>query len=190
MFHANTRKVIEGWTARRGDRRAPARGDISPGTFSDLLPQLFILGRGEDGIELFRLAGGLLVDLHDRDLRGVDFFSLFFGIDRDGVREALAASRRCGAPVVLEVSGWTAPGDEARLEIVLAPLLGPSGEMDRMLGLYQPTTGVRRLMGARIEALTLNDVRLADMGDVGLPAPPSRARSHLRLVALNGARLD
>ncbi|HTK35027.1 MAG TPA: PAS domain-containing protein [Caulobacteraceae bacterium] len=194
MFHANTRKVIEDWNARRGARRAPARADISPGAFSDLVPQLFILGAAGDGTEPFRLAGGLLADLHDRDLRGVDFFSLFIGEDKDAAREALATARRTGSPVVIDASGWSAAGDEARLEIVLAPLLGPSGDMDRVLGLYQPTSSVRRLMGARIEALTLNEVRLADLGPLAAFVPSAagphrRDRSHLRLVALNGERV-
>jgi hypothetical protein len=196
MFHANTRKVIDDWNARRGARRAPARADISPGAFSDLLPQLFILGSGEGMAEPFRLAGGLLVDLHDRDLRGVDFFSLWLGKDADAAREALEAARQSGSPVVIDASGWSAAGDEARLEIVLAPLMGPTGEMDRVLGLYQPTSSVRRLMGARIEALTLNEVRLADPGPLvaafnatAPAAPAQRDRSHLKLVVVDGERV-
>jgi hypothetical protein len=200
MFHANTRKVIDDWNARRGQRTAPARADISPGAFKDLLPQLFILGRGEGRAEPFRLAGGLLADLHERDLRGIDFFSLWLGRDQEAAREALEGARQAGTPVVLDASGWSAVGDEARLEIVLCPLMGPSGDMDRVLGLYQPTSSVRRLMGARIEALTLNEVRLPELrrnawpGLPDIPAaftpPPARSRTHLRLVALDGARLD
>jgi hypothetical protein len=191
MFHANTRKVIEDWNARRGARRVPARADISPGAVSDFQPQLFIHGRSEDGAEPFRLAGGLLADLHACELRGIDFLSLWLGADREAAREALEAARRSGTPVVLDASGWSAAGDEARLEIVLAPLMGPSGDMDRVLGLYQPTSSVRRLLGARIEALTLNEVRLAELGPLQAFAPPlSRDRSHLRLVVANGVRLD
>ena len=192
MFHANTRKVIDDWNARRGARRAPARSDIQPGAFSDLLPQLFILGRAEDGTEPFRLAGGLLVDLHDRDLRGLDFFALWLGEDQMRAREALEGARQSGTPMVLDASGWSATGDEVRLEITLAPLVGPTGELDRVLGLYQPTSSVRRLMGARIEALTLNEVRTAEFGPLAAFAPVAAAprdRSHLRLVVVDGERI-
>ena len=193
MFHAYTRKVIDDWNARRGARRAPDRSDIQPGAFSDLLPQLFILGRGEEKREPFRLAGGLLTDLHDRDLRGVDFFSLWLGADREKARTALEDARQTGAPMVIDASGWSAAGDEVRLEITLAPLVGPTGEMDRVLGLYQPTSSVRRLLGARIEGLTLNEVRAAELGPLAafVPAAPApRDRSHLRVVAIDGARVD
>jgi hypothetical protein len=181
MFHANTQRVIEDWSARRGDRPVPARADISPDDFRELLPQLFILGREGLEAEPFRLAGGLLADLHARDLRGVSFWSLWMPADRAQAREALTEARRTGATAVLDAVAWTAEGDEARIEIVLAPLTGPEGRLDRVLGLYQPTTSLRRLMGRPIEALTLTGVRLAG-------AAPRRP--HLRLVALEGRRLD
>lgn len=191
MFHANTQTVIEDWNTRRGARSAPERTDISPAAFRHLLPQLFILGRDETGAEPFRLAGGLLVDLHARDLRGVCFFSLWSPADRAAVREALETARRSLAPVVLEASGWTAAGDSARLEIVLAPLVGPTGELDRVLGLYQPTSSVRRLMGAAIVALSLGEVRVAEPDSAAMPLPlPPRDRRHLRLAAFNGERVE
>lgn len=187
-FHSNTQRVIEDWNARRGDRAAPARADISPAAYRELLPQVFMLGRDEAGAELFRLSGGLLADLHARDLRGVDFFSLWMAGDRPQVHEALDQARRDGAPVVLSASGWTAEGDEAKLEIVLAPLLGPTGEMDRVLGLYQPTSSLRRLMGQPLAALTLNGSKAADHA-FHIPQPV-QPRPRLKLVALDGQRLD
>jgi hypothetical protein len=186
MFHSNTQRVIEDWNARRGDRAAPARADISPAAYRELLPQVFMLG-SESLCEPFRLVGGLLADLHARDLRGVDFFSLWMKCDRQAVHGALALARRDGTPVVLAASGWTAEGDEAQLEIVLAPLLGPTGEMDRVLGLYQPTTSLRRLMGQPLVALSLNGARPAGR-DVHIPAP-TQARPRLRLVTLDGERV-
>ncbi|OYW98400.1 MAG: hypothetical protein B7Z12_19970 [Caulobacter vibrioides] len=199
MFHSNTHRVIEDWNARRGDRPAPARADISPAAYRELLPQVFMLGSeaagGEGGeTEVFRLAGGLLADLHARDLRGVDFYALWMAGDRDAVRAALDQARRDGAPVVLEASGWTAEGDQAKLEIVLAPLIGPTGELDRVLGLYQPTSSLRRLMGRPFTALTLGGCKAADQ-DFHIPQPMQpqptpRDRSHLRLVAVGGSRVD
>jgi hypothetical protein len=188
MFHSNTQRVIEDWNARRGDRSAPARADISPAAYRELLPQVFMLGSEHGGAEVFRLSGGLLADLHARDLRGVDFFSLWMAGDRQQVHDALDQARRDGTPVVLAASGWTAQGDEAKLEIVLAPLIGPSGELDRILGLYQPTSSLRRLMGQPLTALTLNGSKAADQ-DFHIPQP-LQDRPRLRLVALDGERLD
>jgi hypothetical protein len=187
MFHSNTQRVIEDWNARRGGRQAPARADISPAAYRELLPQVFMLGSDEGEGEVFRLAGGLLADLHARDLRGRDFYDLWMAGDRQEVRDALEQARRQGAPVVLEASGWTAEGDEAKLEIVLAPLTGPTGALDRVLGLYQPTSSLRRLMGQPFTALTLNGSKPAP-GEAAAPAP--RSRAHLRLAAVDGRRVD
>ena len=190
-FHSNTNRVIEDWNARRGGRPIPSRADISPAAYRELLPQVFMLGSEDDASEPFRLAGGLLADLHARDLRGVCFYSLWMASDRLGVQDALAQARADGAPVVLAASGWTAEGDEAQIEIVLAPLTGPTGEMDRVLGLYQPTSSLRRLMGQPLVALTLNEVKSVDgqlqMAAVAMTAP--RSRTHLRLVAVDGERI-
>src|SRR5688572_23641917 len=110
MFHTNTRRVIEDWNARRGERGVPARSDISPAAYRELLPQVFLLGGEEGEAELFRLAGGLLTDLHGRDLRGEDFYALWMAGDRAEIRETLAQARRDVAPMVLSASGWTADG--------------------------------------------------------------------------------
>jgi hypothetical protein len=186
MFHANTERLIADWTLRRGGRLAPARADIEPGAFRELLPQLLILGRDAGGAWPFRLSGGLITELHERDLRGVDFFSLWMGADREAARDAFLQAAADGSPAVLQATAWTAAGDQARLEIVLAGLTGPTGGFDRAIGLYQPVSSVRRLMGAPIEALTLDGA--------GRPAVPAFARAaagaHLRLASLDGRRLD
>jgi len=185
MFHANTQRLIEDWRIRRGDRLAPARADISPSDFREVLPQLFILSCEDSGSEAFRLAGGLLVDLHDRDLRGVSFLSLWPYPDRTMVGEALDAARRDGTPAVLDASAWTADGCEARLEILLAPLTDADGVVHRVLGLYQPTSSVRRLMGQPVQELSLHEVKAAGQGPQLAQRGPS-----LRLVVLNGERLQ
>jgi hypothetical protein len=184
-FHPNTLRVLQDWEAKRGDRVAPARADISPADHREILPQLFILGRDQTGAAPFRLSGGLLADLHACDLRGVCFSSMWAGSDQRAVRDALAETRRTGAPIIVSASAWTAHSDEARLEILLAPMTGPDGEMDRVLGLYQPTSTLRRLLGQPVVALTLIEIRNAAGA-----AAPLRPRGHLRLVALEGRRLD
>ena len=188
MFHANTQRVIADWAARRGARLAPARADIEPGAFREILPQLLILGLAEDGAAPFRLAGGLVTELHGRDLRGVCFYSLWIGADGAEARAAFDTAAADGTPVVLQASAWTAAGDRARLEIVLAPLTGASGALDRVLGFYQPTSSLHRLMGASVEALTLDAVRTPDPDLPIFVGRPERA--HLRLATLDGRRLD
>ncbi|HQR90560.1 MAG TPA: PAS domain-containing protein, partial [Caulobacter sp.] len=77
MFHPSTQRLIDYWRDRKGDAPAPSRSDINPGDFTDLLPQVFIVGREKLGRMPFRLTGGFLTDLHARDLRGEDLLSLW-----------------------------------------------------------------------------------------------------------------
>lgn len=190
MLHANTQRLIEDWRARRGSALAPSRSDISPIEFREILPQLFILGR-EGSSEVFRLVGGLLADLHARDLRGKCFLSLWPYPDRTLVAEALEGACRTGEPAVLQASAWTVDGCDTKLEIVLAPLIGPSGELDRVLGLYQPKSGLRRLMGRPVQELTLREIGDSRPANTDHPIdPPPKPRPTLKLVALDGQRLD
>jgi hypothetical protein len=179
MLHANTRRLIDDWTGLRADRLAPARADIAPAAFRDILPQLFILGGEAPCVDRFRLAGGLLVELHGRELRGASFLALWPFPDRSTVADALDKAR-AGRPVVLEAAGWTAEGWEMGLELTLAPLSGPGGDIDRVLGLYQPVSSTRGLFGHPVQELTLRSVRV----EAGAATP-----RRLRLAAVDGERL-
>jgi len=161
MFHSNTEKLIATWRSHRLGARLPARTDLSPIDLGPLLPQVFILGREGDGEETFRLSGGLIADLHGRDLRGSSFYSLWSKLDRPQVAASLARSRSGAAPVVVTVDAVSARGDAIGVELCLAPMIGPSGEADRTLGLYQPISTVARLMGAPIKSLGIRSVALA-----------------------------
>ena len=156
MFHAHTDRMIDEWRQRRGaGRRLPARTELSPVLFGALLPQMFVLAdEGARGWR-FRLAGGFLVDLHGRELRGEAFADLWRSDDRAAVRSALAKARRAAEPQVLGVRGETCEGDGLALEVTLAPVTGPTEAPDRVLGLYQPVSMMARLLGRPLEALTL-----------------------------------
>jgi len=182
MFHPNTEKLIAEWRAQRAGRRLPARTDLSPMQFGGLLPQLFILGREPNGTELFRLSGGLVVDLHGRELRGADFSALWSRPDRASIEHAMVEARQMAQIAVIQADGYTNEGDHLGLEIALAPLLGPTGAPDRTLGLYQPTSATARLLGRPLEYLAYRSSEMA-------AAPEAPKRTHLRLVALDGARV-
>ena len=54
---------------------------------------------------------------------------------------------------MINAEGRARGGQTVALEIAVAPLDGASGEIDRLLGLYQPLSPVAALMGQRIERL-------------------------------------
>lgn len=199
MLHPNSRLLIDEWRSRRDGARIPLRTALSPAAFGPLLPQIFVLGL-DAGVERVRLAGGLLADLHGRELRGVDFCSLWAGLDREAVREALCDARRFARPMLLRAQGVTLDGYAVGIEAPLCPLIGPTDEADRTIGLYQPTSLTSRLAGRPIERLHLTSVEpcpeagpafacAVGADTLGAPHRGPSARAALKLVVDNTRRV-
>jgi hypothetical protein len=172
-------QLIDYWRARFAGGQAPTRADINPADFPKLLPYIFILRRHAAGKYTFRLAGGGLRELHNRDLRGASFIDLWNENSRLPLQTAIARSQRHQEPLHLRA---LAHAGERRmhLEIALMPLSDGASGMERILGLYQPTTAVARLGGRPIDELLLSGL-IQD--ENGLDHPP------LRLAALRGQRV-
>jgi hypothetical protein len=179
MAHPNTERLTEYWRARAGHRPAPTRADIDPMSFVDILPQTLIVGRREAGDLPFRLVGGLIAQLHRRDLRGVNLLSLFAAGDRAALRLATEQIHRRPEPLTIEGQiRAEGVGGPVGLEMVLLPLVGATGEIDRFLGLYQPLGMTARLMGR-----TVTELKVSNLSRSGEEGP------RLRLAALDGRRI-
>jgi hypothetical protein len=181
MFHSNTERLIDYWREQKGSAAAPARASINPVDFASLLPQVFMLGRSRPGEYRFRLVGGLVEDLHGRHLALGDPIRLWAPAYRASLQLALEAVRRQPEPLVIAAEGRTRGGPAVALEIVFAPLSGRSGEIDRMIGLYQPTTPVAALLGQPVEALAIRNITAAGAAGAGFP--------RLKLAAMNGRQI-
>jgi hypothetical protein len=180
MFHPNTDLLIDYWREQKGSCRAPTRAAINPADLGSLLPQVFMLGRLRPGEYTFRLAGGLVEDLHGGQLGGAEPIRLWAPAYRASLQLALEAVRRRPEPLVIAAEGRTRSGKAVALEIALAPLIGPEGEIDRLIGVYQPTTAVAALMGQPIEILVIRNITAA--GSAG-------AFPRLKLAAMNGRQI-
>ena len=180
MFHPNTQRLIDYWTARAQVSRAPPRASIDPGDFRQLMSQTFILGREARGFYPLRLVGGFVGDLHRRDLRGVDGLSLWSERDRLRLQTALEEIWRRPQPLVAMAEALT-EGPSLTLEVLFAPLFAPDGRAERYLGLYQPLSMVSRLQGR--PALELAVRALRHPGGVPQVAPA------VRLATLHGRRI-
>ncbi len=186
MSHSNTQRLTDYWRRRRAEGLAPLRSSVDPCDFADLLPQVFILGRHAVGRYAFRLGGGLLEDLHGCDLRRADFLSLWANVDRPNLQAAMENALRRGQAIVVESKGLTAEGFSARLEILLAPMISNTGQVDRLLGLYQPVSPLQRLCGRPIAHLMVDQVLTLAQG-------PGSSQAHafprLRLAAVDGRQI-
>lgn len=178
MFHPDTQFLIDHWTglSRRVEARAgiPARSAIEPAALGLRLPRVFMADRpGEEAV--VRLAGGWIEDFHGEHLKDQPLLSLWRPASRPLIAAAQTQALREARPVVvIGLAGLAA----AQIEITLVPLRGPSGEPDRILGLYAPAATLTlasdesRLLTARVS--------------IGVGEP---ARAPLSLAAVHGRRL-
>jgi hypothetical protein len=181
MFHSNTELLIDYWRMQKGSLRAPPRARINPADFPSLLPQVFILGRLRPGQYGFRLVGGLVDDLHGGHLGATDPMRLWAVAYRAPLQMALEATYRQPEPLVITAEGRAAGGQTLGLEVMMAPLTAPSGAIDRLIGLYQPTTPVAALMGQVIETLVIRNITAAGSASAAFP--------RLKLAAMNGRQI-
>lgn len=178
MFHPDTQFLIDHWTglARRPSVRAgiPDRSALEPDALGLRLPRAFVAERdGDDAV--IRLAGTWIEGFHGEPLKDHALLSVWRTASRPLVAAALTQTVREARPVVVAaVAGVLS----ARIEISLVPLRGPSGAVDRILGLYAPLATLSlaadepRLLTARVSI------------GVGEPARPA-----LALAAVGGRRI-
>ena len=178
MFHPDTQFLIDHWTtlSRRPESRGgiPDRAAIEPDALGLRLPRAFVAHRtGEDAA--IRLAGSWIEGFHDASLKDRSLLALWRAASRPLVSTALSQAIREGRPVVVVA---LAGKIEAQIEVTLAPLRGPSGRPDRLLGLYAPAATLTlaadepRLLTARVSI---------GVGDA--------ARAPLSLAAVGGRRI-
>lgn len=178
MFHPDTQFLIDHWTSlagRAGSRGGiPNRADVEPDALGLRLPRAFVARRtGEDAT--IRLAGSWIESFHGEALKGRSLLTLWRVASRPQVSAALTRTVREGRPVVVvALAGAMA----AQIEVTLLPLRGPSGEPDRLLGLYAPVATLPlaadepRLLTARVSI---------GVGEA--------ARAPLSLAAVHGRRI-
>jgi hypothetical protein len=67
------------------------------------------------------------------------------------------------------------------MEILFAPLRGASGEIDRLMGLYQPLSPVAPLFGGATRPLQIRGISATNATSTSLP--------RLRLAAVDGRHI-
>ena len=140
-----------------------------------------MLGRRGSGQYHFRLAGGFVTDLHGHDLKDEDLILLWSAEDRTQLQLSLELARRKPDPIVAVAEARTELGAVLELEILFMPLSAPSGDVDRVMGFYQPTSPVAALVGQPVKVLSLKSIRTVGVQGAVLP--------HLRLAAVDGRRI-
>jgi hypothetical protein len=174
MFHSSTELLIDYWRGRRLGRPMPLRADIDPSDFPGLAPRAFIAVREATDVR-FRLAGEVVIELCRRQLAAESLLALWRAEHRGRVAALLGAALIAGEPMVISAECGADPALQFRLEMLFAPLMGPTGVADRFLGLCQPTGGVAASPLAGLAIVAVNG--------------HASGASHLRLAAVDGRRI-
>jgi len=120
MKHPSNQEFFAYWNEKRGDGRAPDRGDIQPDAVRELLGDIFVLACDEANRYPFRVAGTRLTALLGRDLKGESFPGLFEAEGRRDIEDVITAVTE---DMLAAVAGITATSAEglAHLELLLLP---------------------------------------------------------------------
>jgi hypothetical protein len=172
MKQASSRELFGYWTARRGKRPAPERGEIEPSAIRRALGDVFILEFDRHGGHPFRLAGTRVCALFGRELKNEQFLNLWDNPSRTSVANLLDVIADEASGVVASASGKTAEGWSQDLELLLLPLAHRGDTHARMIGALAPLAAPFWLGAARFGALTLGSLRHLDAAQ----ATPAAAR--------------
>ncbi|MEH6665546.1 MAG: PAS domain-containing protein [Brevundimonas sp.] len=179
VFHSGIQRLVDAWTALPGAARIPDRAAFDPHALGRLLPQVFIAERRDEGL-VFRLAGGWIERAHGRPLKGAYVLEVWRRESRLMVHRGLAQAFREGRPMIFSADMEMEGGGLLPVEIAAAPLRGPTGAPDRVLGLYQP------LSPEGDEATAVEGLIVRAMTPA---ATPAARRAALTLAAVDGRRI-
>lgn len=187
MIHSEIRALYSYWDALRGDRPCSDRHEIDPREMPADARHVFLLEDLGGGNVRFRLAGSALGDAFGFDLGGMSAKAIFTGRSRESfvalVAEALAEPA-VGYLRLLEPDGRTV------WEMVLLPLRGPFGQIDRMLGCLHPVSGrIRDPLDAPLR-FTIEHMALQPVLSGAEPAAPGFAETQSPFRAIEGGRRD
>lgn len=160
MQQETTKKLYAYWNEIRNGRIAPQRFEVDPSQISGLLRETFIAECCGSFSFRFRLAGTEVCQHFGRELRGVDFLSLWSLEDRRAISATLDTVVAEGAVGHGTFFGITETNREAAFEFILLPLIHTGSSINRILGAI---TAVDRpfWMGADpVIALELRDIGL------------------------------
>ena len=134
MQQATSRQLYAYWDGIRNGRIAPRRFEVEPGKITGILRETFIAECTGLLCFRFRLAGTRICQHFGRELRGVDFLSLWSAKDRDAIASLVRNVLNDGAVGHGTFEAYTGTNRQARFELTLMPLIHIGQTINRILG--------------------------------------------------------
>jgi hypothetical protein len=147
MKHPSSRKFFEYWDNKRGDARAPERGDVDPNAVRELLGDIFVLSCDAGAGYRFRVAGTRLCAMLGRDLKDVSFPTLFTGASRREIEEVVATVADEMLPAIAGLTATSPRGALSHFELLLLPFNNRSHTPVSLTGLLAPFENANSVLG-------------------------------------------
>jgi len=134
MQQPTSRQLYAYWDGMRNGRIAPRRFEIEPAKIAGILRETFIAEcTGLLGFR-FRLAGTRICQQFGRELRGVDFLSLWSAQDRDAIGSLVRNVLNDGAVGHGIFQARNKANHQTSFEFTLMPLIHTGQTINRLLG--------------------------------------------------------
>ena len=115
----------------------PGRKDIDPFAIKAILPDLYILQRGEDAVLRFRLTGTALHDLFGTDVTGKALDDVLEGRDLRNARRCYGAVDMMAAPWMTRIVYDLGQDDRYRYRRLVCPLASDGQHIDAYMGAFE-----------------------------------------------------
>ena len=138
MKHPVSREFFTYWESKRGEARAPERGDVDPSALRELLGDIFVLAYDDAATHPFRVAGTRVCALFGRDVKDQSFPALFARQHRRDIAEIIAAVAEDVLPAVAGLTATSADGRTTHLELLLLPFNARAHAPLSLTGLLAP----------------------------------------------------
>jgi len=193
MKHKSTRAVYAYWNEKRGQRPAPERADIDPVVIRHALGDTIMLSADFVDQLRFRLAGTRVCALFCHEIKGETFTGLWGAASRSSIEQLLTIVTKETIGAVAGLTGRTADGDEADLELLLLPLAHSGLARIRALGVLAPLVPPYWLGEKPVTELELRTLRHvgADIEHYSMPdllGTPEGGRLRHGFVVYSGGR--
>ncbi len=146
MKHPSNREFFAYWDEKRGEARAPDRGEIEPGAVRELLGDIFVLSYDGAAGHPFRVAGTRVCALLGRDLKDRSFSALFAPDARREIEEIIAVVAEEMLAAVAGIAATSEDGSPAHLELLLLPFSARAHTPLSLTGLLAPFESGHRVL--------------------------------------------
>ena len=178
MKNQTSEALYKYWNKVRGDRIAPMRLELDPGSIAPILRNVFILERRGPTHYHFRLAGTSLCAYLGGELRGRSFTALWQRRDHEALVAMLYSITENACGGTAQFTG-VARGERAvPMEMVLLPLMRENGSLDRIVGTMAPLANPYWLGMWPLLRLEIGKTKLLFPSGEAKPAHAATAGNH------------